>query len=69
MTEADIAAFHQRFMTLSSMANEFGGHRHTYLTALGSADVAPFAPGGEDYGHLYLRDDIEPVLRRHRLIT
>ncbi len=69
MTEADIAAFHHRFMTLSSMANEFGSHRHTYLTTLRFADVAPFAPDGEDYGHLYLRTDIEPVLRRHRLIT
>ncbi|WP_324755182.1 hypothetical protein [Roseovarius sp. Pro17] len=69
MTEADIAAFHHRFMTLSSMADEFGGHRRTYLTALRSTEVAPFAPDGEDYGHLYLRNDIESVLRRRGLIT
>ena len=66
MTEVDIAAFHQRFLTLTSMAEEFGGHRHTHLAALRSADVSPFAPDGGDYGHLYLREDVEPALRRHR---
>lgn len=61
-------AFHRRFMTLSSPAKEFGGQRHTYLAALQSGDVEPFAPDGEDYGHLHLRKDVEPVLRRHKLI-
>ena len=68
MTEGDIAAFHARFMTLTSMARKFGRHQRTYLAALQSADVTPFAPNGEDYGHLYLRQDVEPVLRHHQLI-
>ncbi len=68
MTEVDIAAFHKRFMTFPSMAEELGGHWRTYCTVLGAAEVATFAPEGEDYGYLYLRKDVEPVLRRHRLI-
>ncbi len=68
MTEANIAAFHSRFMTFPSMAEEFGGHWRTYWTTLCSADLTRFAPEGEDYGYLYLRKDVEPVLRRHRLI-
>ena len=68
MTEANIVAFRNRFMTLATMAKEFGGHRHTYLAALRAANVAPFAPDGNDYGHLYLRKDVELVLRRQNLI-
>lgn len=68
MTEANMIAFHARFMTLTTMTEEFGGHRQIYLAALRSAGVPTFMPDGEDYGHLYLRSSVEPVLRKQRLI-
>jgi hypothetical protein len=61
VTEPQIAAFHARFLTLPSMAAEFGEHRRTLLAKLRAAGVKPFAPNGEDYGHLYLREDVQAV--------
>ena len=64
MTEADIAAFHRQFVTLSTLVSESGEHRNTILVRLKESGVPPFSPGGEDFGHLYLREDVEQVFRR-----
>jgi hypothetical protein len=66
MTEEDISAFHQRFMTLTTMASEFGESALTVLSRIKAADIRPFAPNGESYGHLYLRYTAVVALRRHQ---
>ncbi|MTH35130.1 hypothetical protein GL279_11005 [Paracoccus limosus] len=59
----DIAAFNQRFLTPSQMQREFGLHKRTCLAKLRKAGVSPFAPDGKDFGALYERRFVEPVLR------
>lgn len=62
MTEDDVEAFHARFLTLPTMAVEFGEHRRTLLARIRAAGIKPFGPDDQDYGHLYLRESVEPVL-------
>ena len=59
----DIDCFHKRFLTAATLETEFCQHRKTLLAKLKSAKVYAFAPSGEDYGPLYLREDVEAVLR------
>ena len=63
MTEKDIQAFHQRFMTSPTMEAEFGQHRRKLLTEVLAAGVNPFAPNGEDYGYVFLRSEVEAIFR------
>ena len=63
MTESDIDAFHARFLTLPTMAAEFGEHRRTLLARIRAAGIRPFGPDDQDYGYLYLRESVEPALR------
>lgn len=63
MTEGDVEAFHARFLTLPTMAAEFGEHRRTLLAKITAAGIKPFGPDDQDYGHLYLRERVEPILR------
>ena len=62
MTDADIAAFHRRFATIRVLARERGDPPNTLLARLKAAGVRYFAPGGADFGPLYLRRDVEAVL-------
>ena len=59
----DIEEFHKRFLTSKIMEAEFGQTRKALLVKLEIAQVKRFAPNGEDYGPLYLREDVEPVLK------
>ncbi len=63
VSEADIADFNRRFLTLTQMQAEFGIHRHTCAANLKAAGVRPFAPDGQDFGALFERMKAEPVLR------
>ena len=63
MTENDIQAFHQQFMTSPTMEAEFGKHRRKLLTEVLAAGVNPFAPNSEDYGYVFLRSEVEAVFR------
>lgn len=63
MTENDIQAFHQRFMTSPTMEAEFGQHRRKLLNEVLAAGVNPFAPNGEDYGYVFLRSEVEAIFR------
>ena len=63
MTKDDISVFHERYFTLPTMALEDGIDRRTLLTRLKSSEVHPFKPKGEDYGHLYLRRDVDALLK------
>ena len=63
MTEADIAVFHERYFTLPTMAREYGIDRRALLTRLKSSEIRPFKPNDQDYGHLYLRKDVDAFLK------
>jgi hypothetical protein len=58
----DITQFHKRFMTPATMEQKFGQHRKILLGKLRAAGVETFAPNGEDYGPVYLRNEVEAVL-------
>jgi hypothetical protein len=64
MSPEDIAAFHRRFLTLRTMATEFGtARRGAVFTRLHAAGVRRFAPGGVDHGPIWLRAEVEAALR------
>ena len=63
LSTGDIVSFHKRFLTSTTMETEFGQHRWTLLAKLKAAKVNAFAPNGENYGPLYLREEVEAVLR------
>jgi hypothetical protein len=60
----DIAAFHRRFATLTTLAAETGHHQNTLRAQLAAAGIPRFAPGGQDFGPVYLREGIVPTLQR-----
>ena len=62
MTEADIAAFHEKFTTPTVIAEETGLHRNTILAALVARGIEVFRPNGVDVGPVYLRRMVDPVL-------
>lgn len=61
LRDTDIAAFHKRFMSPTTIGQEFGLHRNTVRAVLKTHDVSPFSPDGEDYGSVYLREEVAPV--------
>jgi hypothetical protein len=64
MSAEDIAAFHRRFLTLRTMPTELGTSRgEAILVRLDAAGVRRFAPGGMDHGPIWLRAEVEAVLR------
>jgi len=67
VTEEDIAAFHQEYLTQSTMSVEFNVFWRTLITQLQTAKVKPFTSGNEEYGHLYLRTDVEGYFRSSSL--
>ncbi|WP_144055647.1 hypothetical protein [Octadecabacter antarcticus] len=62
VSPADQAAFHERFMTPSTMAKEADEDRRVIISKLKAAGIASFAPNDEDYGRLYLRSEVEGIL-------
>lgn len=63
MTPDDMAAFHRRFVTLTTLSAETGQHRNTLKSILASRRITPFSPDGQDFGPVYLRADVEAVMR------
>lgn len=63
LTQADVAAFNERFLTSSTMEREFTQHKRTLLAKLRLAHVRTFAPDDQDFGALYLREDVEAVIK------
>ena len=55
LSAEDIASFHGRFVTLTTLSRETGQHRNTLRSLLEASEVAPFAPGGQDFGQVFLR--------------
>jgi len=64
VTAADIAAFHRRFVTMRTLSAETGRAIPGLRVQLKRAGVAVFSPDGQDFGHLYLREEVEAALRR-----
>ena len=63
MTKAQIESFHERFVTPTTLAQETGLHRNAILARLRGAGVEKFAPGGQDFGAIYLRQEALPALK------
>lgn len=61
VSQADQEAFHARFVTPSTLSKEIEEDRRGILSKLKAAGIAPFAPNGEDYGRLYLRNEIKGI--------
>lgn len=59
VTETDIEAFHQKFLTQNTMASEYAGFWRTLVEKLISRGVEPFTSDGESFGNLFLRVDVE----------
>ncbi|MDE4306342.1 TniQ family protein [Phaeobacter gallaeciensis] len=55
LAPADIAAFHDRFVTLRGLAVELGLSWQALRPKLADAGVEPFSPDGQDYGALFER--------------
>lgn len=63
MDQSDIAAFHKKFVTLSTLVQETGLHRNALGARLSRARVTRYSPGGQDFGAVYLRSEVEAALR------
>lgn len=64
MTPKDIAAFHQKFVTLTTLSAETGQHRNTLKSVVLSGGISPFSPEGQDFGPVYLRKDVAKVVMK-----
>jgi hypothetical protein len=60
----DVAAFHRRFATITTLAAQTGRHRNALRSQLPASGVTRFAPGGRDFGAVYLREEVVPALDR-----
>jgi len=58
MTSEDMAAFHRRFVTLTTLSSETGHHRNTLKGLLAARKITPFSPGGQYFGSVYLRREV-----------
>ena len=64
MTPDDIAAFHRRFVTISTLAVESGRAIPAVRAALKGAGVSAYSPDGQDFGRIFLRNDAVKALSR-----
>ena len=62
LSERDVASFHSKFMTLSTIAQSSGKDRSWIRAWLHKTGIKPFAPNGADYGKTYLRKDLKALL-------
>lgn len=63
LSAEDIASFHGRFVTLTTLSNETGHHRNTLKSQLEASRVARFAPRDQDFGAVYLREEVAGALQ------
>lgn len=63
LNASDIAFFHGRFITLTTLSEETGHHRNTLKSLLAAARVTPFETGGRNFGAVYLRAEAAHALR------
>ena len=53
MSSADIAAFNERFVTLTTLSGETGQHRNTLRGIIAARRIRPFSPDGQNFGSVY----------------
>lgn len=63
----DIAAFHRRFVTLTTLSEETERHRNTLRGQLTAGGVARFAADGQSFGPIYLREEVATALHQARI--
>ncbi len=59
MTPADVASFHRKFLTTSTIEAEFGLHRNRILAVLNAAGARPFTLDGVSVGSVWLREEVQ----------
>jgi hypothetical protein len=59
----DIESFHRRFVTITTLSSETGLHRNSVRGLLAASRVTPFAPGGQEFGPVYLRAEALRALK------
>lgn len=64
ITAQDAAAFNAKFVTLRTLAKAAGTSRQRASADLREAGIKPYSPDGEDYGNIYLRNDVGTILIR-----
>lgn len=64
VTAADIAFFHRRFVIMRTLSAETGRMIPELRADLKRAGVAVFAPSEQDFGRLFLREEVEAALGR-----
>ena len=71
MTEADIAALHEKFATITTLSARFGLHRNTVRLLLAKSKIQPFCPGGADFGAIWLLAEVQAAFPKegHALST
>lgn len=62
ISQEDSRIFHEKFMTSRTMAARYCAHGRSLTRRLEAAGITPFRPDGQDYGYLYLKEDVERVL-------
>ena len=62
LSAEDIRAFHRRFVTLPTLAQETRRHRNTLRGLLAKAGISRFRPDEQDFGPVYLRSEAERAL-------
>jgi hypothetical protein len=65
LTAENISSFHRRFVTLPILSEETGHHRNTIKSILEDSRFLRFAPDGQDFGPVYLREDAAKALGCH----
>lgn len=63
----DIAVFHRRFATLTTLSEESGRHRNTLRGQLAAGGVARFAIDGRSFGPIYLREEVVRAAHQARI--
>jgi len=63
LSAEDIASFHGRFVTLTTLSDETGHHRNTLKSLLEASRVARFAPGDRNFGAIFLREEAIAALQ------
>jgi hypothetical protein len=59
LSAADVAAFHDRFMTIATIVERLGLDRSEVRKRIRARSIARFAPDGAEYGKIYLRRDVQ----------
>lgn len=63
LSAEEIASFHARFVTLTTLSDETGNHRNTLKSLLQASRGPRFVPSDQDFGPVFLREEAIKALR------